>query len=106
MITRITAEVKLRAAGGEEEAVVRWLREGARGGGEPRQCQEVRGLQGDAGVLWAAGGGKDGPVVRGLRKGAHEGGEHRQQEVRGLWREAAKLRTTVGKEAVKQPNFI
>jgi hypothetical protein len=34
VITRVTAGVKLRAAGRGEEAVVRWLREGAHGGGE------------------------------------------------------------------------
>ena len=37
MITRITAGAKLRAAGGGEEAVVLWLREGARGSGGRRQ---------------------------------------------------------------------
>ena len=62
---------KLRAAGGGEEAVVLWLREGTRGGGE--RGQEVRGLRPEATRLRAAGGGEE-AVVRWLREGARRGG--------------------------------
>ena len=64
---------KLWAAGGEEEAVVRWLREGARGGGERGQ-QEVRGLWPQVANLWATGGGEE-ALVRWLREGTRWVGE-------------------------------
>ena len=75
--------------------MVRWLREGARGGGGPHQ-QEVRGLRPKAAKLWAADGGEE-TVVRWLREGARGGGE-RLQEVRGLPVEVAKLCAAVGEE--------
>jgi hypothetical protein len=71
---------KLWAPDGGEEAVVRRLREGARGGAG-RQQQEVRGLRPEAAKLWAAGGGED-AVVRRLREGARGGAGRQQEEVR------------------------
>ena len=70
---------------------MRWLREGARGGGE-HQPQEVRGLRPEGAKLRAAGRCEETAVVRWLREGARGGGEHQQKEVLGLWPEAAKLR--------------
>jgi hypothetical protein len=52
---------------------VRWLREGARGGGG-RLKQEVRGLRPEGGNLRAAGGGEEAGVYW-RREGARGGGE-------------------------------
>ena len=70
--------------------MVRWLCEGARGGGERRQ-QEVRGLRPEAPKLRAVVGCEEEAVVRRLRS---EGGKTLwQQDVRGLPAEQANLRT-------------
>ena len=45
---------QLWAGGGGEEALVLWLRKGARGGGGPHETQEVRALPGKAAKLWSA----------------------------------------------------
>jgi hypothetical protein len=70
---------KLWAAGGGEEAVVRWLREGSRGGGGCSE-QEVRGLSGEAIKLLAAGGWEEAAVVLWLRS---EGGDLRVEAQAG-----------------------
>jgi hypothetical protein len=56
---------KLWAAGGGEEAVVLWLREGARGGGD--QKEDVRELRPEGAKLWAAVGWEE-ALVRWLRE--------------------------------------
>jgi hypothetical protein len=48
---------------GGEEALVLWLRGGARGGGG-RQGEDVRGLPAEAANLWAAGGREEAVVLR------------------------------------------
>ena len=83
MITRITAGAKPWAAGRGEEALVCWLREVARGGGECQEEAAMRGLQGDAAKLRAAGGGED-AVVQRLRKGARRSDLRGWQEMRDL----------------------
>ena len=73
-MTRIPAESNPRAAGGGEDPVVLWLREGARGGGE-RRHQEVRELQAEGAQLQAASRGEE-ALVLWLREGSRGGGEH------------------------------
>ena len=58
----------LRAAGGGQASLVRWLREGARWVGE-REREEVRGLWPQGVKLRHAGGGED-ALVPWLREGA------------------------------------
>jgi hypothetical protein len=73
-------EAKLRAAGGGEGALVRWLREGARRSDRPRQQQEeVRGLPAEGAKIRAAGGEEE-TVVRWLRAGAQGVKGHRQRQ--------------------------
>ena len=59
----------LRAAGGGQASLVRWLREGARWVGKHGQREEVRGVPARAPILRAAGGAEE-ALVRWLRDGA------------------------------------